>query len=180
LTAITERLPGWFTRRTGNLIGFLWCVALMAYALFVQYRLHDDPCPLCILQRIAVIAAGVVFLVACLHDAGRIGGRVYALLIWIVVLIGAGIAARHVWIIAQPPGTVSECGASLDYMMDVLPLREVLAKVLSGSGECAKVAWRFLGLSMPAWVIVNLVAMGMLGTLANVCARRTKPVVSGQ
>jgi len=170
LAAIIDHLPGWFTRRTGNLIGFLWCAALMAYALFVQYRLHDEPCPLCILQRIAVIAAGVVFLVACLHNAGRPAGRLYAVLIWAAVLIGAAIAARHMWIIAQPPGTVAECGASLDYMMDVLPLKEVLAKVLSGSGECAKVAWRFLGLSMPAWVLINFVALGVLGTLANVVA----------
>jgi disulfide bond formation protein DsbB len=170
LTASTERLPAWFTRRTGNLIGFLWCAALMAYALLVQYQLHDEPCPLCIFQRVAVIALGAVFLVAFLHNAGRIGGWVYDALIWIVVVIGAAIAARHMWIIAQPEGTVAECGASLDYMMDVLPLKEVLAKVLSGSGECAKVSWRFLGLSMPAWVLINLLGLGVLGTLANVLA----------
>ena len=73
---------------------------------------------------------------------------------------------------ADDPGTVAECGASLDYMMDVLPLKEVLAKVLSGSGECAKVTWRFLGLSMPAWVRINFIALGVLGTLANVFAPR--------
>ena len=164
--------PGPVHRRSANLLGFLWCLGLMAYALYVQYGMHEEPCPLCILQRVAVMATGAVFLVATLHDAGRLGGRIYAALIALTTLAGIGVAARHVWIIAQPPGSVAECGASLDYMMDVLPLHEVLGKVLSGSGECAKVAWRFLGLSMPAWVLANLAALLALGLFANLVARR--------
>lgn len=167
-----DRFPGLVHRRSLNLLGFLWCFGLMAYALYVQYGMHEEPCPLCILQRVAVIATGIVFLVATLLPASRLGGRIYAALIALTTLAGIGVAARHVWIIAQPPGAVAECGASLDYMMDVLPLHEVLGKVLSGSGECAKVAWRFLGLSMPAWVLANLAALLVLGLIANVLARR--------
>jgi len=167
LNALLEWLPPWFTRRTGNLLGFLWCASLMAYALFVQYGMQEEPCPLCILQRVSVITAGIIFLAACLQNPGRAGGRVYSVLIWIATLAGVAVAARHVWIIAQPPGAVAECGASFEYMMDVLPWHEVLGKVLSGSGECAKVSWRFLGLSMPFWVLLNLLGLGALGTLAN-------------
>jgi disulfide bond formation protein DsbB len=57
-------------------------------------------------------------------------------------------------------------------MMDVLPLHEVLAKVLAGSGECAKVDWEFLGLTMPAWVLVALVGLGAWGVLVNLVAKR--------
>ena len=164
--------PAWLHRRNANLLGLIWCVGLMGYALFVQYGLHEEPCPLCILQRVAVMVVGALFLVAFLHNPADRGARVYGALIDLAAVAGIFVAARHVWIIAQPPGTVAECGASLDYMMDVLPLHEVLGKVLSGSGECAKVTWRFLGLSMPAWVLMNLVVLGVLGVVANFVLKR--------
>ncbi|MGI9246874.1 MAG: disulfide bond formation protein B [Steroidobacteraceae bacterium] len=167
-----EASPGLLHRRNGNLLGFLWCAGLMAYALFVQYGLQEEPCPLCVLQRVAVIATGFFFLLALLHNPGRVAGRVYAFLIALTTLGGIGVAARHVWIINQPEGSVAECGASLDYMMDVLPWHEVLDKVLSGSGECAKVTWRFLGLSMPFWVLLTLAGLLALGFTANMLLRR--------
>jgi protein dithiol:quinone oxidoreductase len=165
---IDSRQPWWLQTRTLNLAGFLWCAALMAYALYVQYGLHEEPCPLCVLQRVAVIATGVIFLLAWLHNPARVAmRRLYGTLILLTALAGIGIAARHIFVINAPPGAVAECGASLDYMMDVLPLHEVLGKVLSGSGECAKVTWRFLGLSMPFWVLVNLLGLAVVGVLAN-------------
>ena len=158
-------------RRHANLVGFGVCAALMAYALYAQHVLGYEPCPLCMLQRVAVIALGVLFLLAWGHAPGPTGARVYAALLGLTALIGALVAWRHLWIIAQPPGTVAECGASLDYMLDVLPLGEVLAKVLSGSGECAKVDWRFLGLTMPAWVLIGLAGLGAFGVWANASHR---------
>ncbi|NJD33051.1 MAG: disulfide bond formation protein B, partial [Gammaproteobacteria bacterium] len=148
------------------------CVALISYALFVQYGMHLEPCPLCILQRVSVISAGILFLLAALHDPGDRIARAYGTLIDVAVLGGILVAARHIWIIAQPPGTVAECGASLEYMMDVLPLHEVLAKVLKGSGECAKIDWHFLGLNMPTWVLMCLVGVGLWGVLVNWFAPR--------
>ena len=159
--------PDWLTRRTGNLLGFLACVGLIGYALFVQYVLVLEPCPLCILQRIAVIAAGAVFLVAFIHNPGDRMAKVYGVLVDLAALAGILVASRHIWIIAQPPGTVAECGASLDYMMDVLPLQEVLGKILHGSGECAKIDWHFLGLNMPTWVLMCLVGVGFWGIAVN-------------
>jgi protein dithiol:quinone oxidoreductase len=168
MQGLEARQSAWLRPRTLNLLGFLWCAGLMAYALYVQYGMHEEPCPLCILQRVAVIAAGLVFLGVFLHDPVREGvRRAYAVLLLLAVAAGIAIAWRHLWILAQPPGAVAECGASLDYMMDVLPLHEVLGKVLSGSGECAKVTWRFLGFSMPAWVLANLLGLGALGLWAN-------------
>jgi disulfide bond formation protein DsbB len=154
-------------RRTGNVLGFLACVGLIAYALFVQYGLRLEPCPLCILQRVSVITAGALFLVAALHDPADRGAKVYGFLIDVATLAGIAVAARHMWIIAQPPGSVAECGASLGYMMDVLPLHEVLGKVLKGSGECAKIDWHFLGLNMPTWVLMALVAVGTWAVAVN-------------
>jgi disulfide bond formation protein DsbB len=165
-------VPSWLTRRTGNLLGFLACAALLGYALYVQYGIGLEPCPLCILQRVAVIAAGGLFLLAALHNPGERGARAYGVLIDLAALAGILVAARHMWIIAQPPGSVAECGASLDYMMDVLPLHEVLAKVLTGSGECAKIDWQFLGLNMPTWVLIALAGVGTWGLVVNWFGRR--------
>jgi protein dithiol:quinone oxidoreductase len=160
-------MTGWIVRRTGNLLGLLLCAALIGYALYVQYVQGLEPCPLCILQRVAVMVAGGLFLLALLHDPADRGARVYGLLIDLAALAGIAIAARHIWIIAQPPGAVAECGASLDYMLDVLPWHEVLGKVLTGSGECAKIDWQFAGLNMPTWVLIALVGVGLWGLAVN-------------
>jgi disulfide bond formation protein DsbB len=165
-------VPSWLTRRTGNLIGFAVGAALVGYALYVQYVVGLEPCPLCILQRVAVITVSALFLIAALHDPAERGARAYGVLIDLAAMAGILVAARHMWIIAQPPGSVAECGASLDYMMDVLPLHEVLGKVLTGSGECAKIDWHFLGLNMPTWVLMSLVALGTWGLAVNWFGRR--------
>jgi disulfide bond formation protein DsbB len=167
----TAVAPGVPAGRAGNLVGFAICAALLGYAHYSQHVLGLEPCPLCILQRIAVLATGLAFLGAALHRAARTGAVAWAALIALTAAIGAAIAARHVWITTQPPGSVAECGASLDYMLEVLPLREVLAKVLTGSGECGKIDWRFLGLSMPVWVLGWLLALGAWGIVVNLRRR---------
>lgn len=155
------------SRRIGNLIGFIVCAALMGYALYAQHVLGLEPCPLCVFQRVAVISVGVLFLIAALHNPGRTGSRVYAALLLVAVIAGIGLSSRHIWIQSQPPGTVASCGASLDYLMDILPVTEVITRVLTGSGECGKVDWTLLGLSMPWWVLFALVALGVWATLVN-------------
>lgn len=154
-------------RRLANGLGFLACVALMAYALYAQHVLGLAPCPLCIFQRVAVISVGVIFLIAALHNPGTGGSRVYGVLALIAAACGIAISARHVWIQAQPPGTVAACGADLDFLMDIMPITEVVTKVLTGSGECGKVDWRFLGLSMPWWVLFSLVALAAWAAIVN-------------
>ncbi len=154
-------------RRLGNGLGFLACAALIGYALYAEHVLGLAPCPLCIFQRVAVIAIGMVFLLATLHNPARTGARVYGGLIAIAALGGIAIAARHIWIQAQPPGTIAACGADLDYMMEILPLQEVIAKVLTGSGECGTVDWTLLGLSMPWWVLFALVGLMAWGVAVN-------------
>jgi protein dithiol:quinone oxidoreductase len=155
------------SRRLGNAVGFVACVGLMAYALYAEHVLGLPPCPLCIFQRIAVITVGALFLLAALHNPGRTGARAYGVLIDLAALAGILIAARHIWIQAQPPGTVAACGAGLDYLMEIMPVTDVITKVLTGSGECGKIDWTFLGLSMPWWVAIALVALSGWGVLAN-------------
>jgi disulfide bond formation protein DsbB len=163
------------TARTANFLGALACGALLAYAYYAQYGMHIEPCPLCIFQRIGIFAIGVVFAVAAAHDPAAWGRRVYAALFVVASLATIGISIRHLYIQSLPPGTVAACGATLDFMLKVFPLRDVLVKVLTGSGECAKIEWRFLGLAMPAWVLIAAVAQGTYGLWANL--RRRPPVL---
>jgi disulfide bond formation protein DsbB len=160
--------------RTGYLLGFLACAALIAYALFVQYHQHIEPCPLCILQRVAFIAMGVVFLVGGLHAPRRGGRRVYAVLAVLCALAGIGVAWRHLWLQSLPPDQVPSCGPGLSYMLDAFPLMQTLKMVFTGSGECAEVNWSFLGLAMPAW---SLIAFILLAVWALWMARR--PLLPG-
>jgi protein dithiol:quinone oxidoreductase len=153
--------------RTANVLGAGVCALLIAYAYYLQYHDGLEPCPLCIFQRVAFVVLGAVFFIAALHDARRIGARVYAILIGLVALSGIGLAGRHLYIQSQPQGSVPACGATLDYLMDVFPVTYVIRKVLTGSGECSKVDWTFLGVSMPGWVLAAFVLLGAWGIAKN-------------
>ncbi|HVC01607.1 MAG TPA: disulfide bond formation protein B [Steroidobacteraceae bacterium] len=153
--------------RPANLLGLLACAALLCYAYYAQLVLHLDPCPLCIFQRVGIFATGILFLIAAAHGAKAWGRRVYAALIAVSAAATIGVAARQLYIQSLPADAVPTCGASLRFMLKVLPLKDVLVKVLSGSGECAKIDWRFLGLAMPAWVLIAAVALGAFGIWAN-------------
>jgi len=81
--------------RKWYLAAFLACLAMMGAALYFQYARHLEPCPLCIFQRVAVIAFGLVFLLAALHDPRGFGRRLYGLFGVLAALAGMGIAGRH-------------------------------------------------------------------------------------
>jgi protein dithiol:quinone oxidoreductase len=155
------------SRRSGNALGLLACVGLMGYALYAQYVLGLAPCPLCIFQRIATILTGILFLIATLHNPRTTGARVYGALIGLAALGGVLISARHIWIQAQPPGTVAACGADLNYLMEIMPVTDVVTKVLTGSGECGQIDWTLLGLSMPWWVAISLGVLGAWALVVN-------------
>lgn len=160
-------------RRAFDLAAAAACALLLCYAYYLQFHQGLDPCPLCIFQRVAVFALGVTLLIAAAPPATwRRLRQVATVLVGLAALAGVGVAGRHLYIQSLPPGKVPVCGASLDYMLDVFPLSQVLRKVLTGSGECAKVDWTFLGLSMPGWVLVWVVLLGTLGVLVNWPARR--------
>ena len=157
-------LPG---RRLVNFGGFLICTGLMAYALYAQYQLFLEPCPLCVFQRVAVIALGVIFLLAALHNSAGIAAKIYVGMLGMATVFGVVVAGRHVWLQNLPPDEVPSCGPGLGYMLDNFPLGDALKMVFTGSGECANVDWQFLGLSMPTWVLIAVVGLGGVGIWNN-------------
>ncbi|MCS4502627.1 Disulfide bond formation protein B [wastewater metagenome] len=158
-------------RRGLNLLGFGFCAALLAFAVYLEHVQGLEPCPLCIFQRVTFAALGLVLLVAGLHAPRRGGGRVYAVLGLIIAAAGVGLALRHLWLQSLPPDQVPACGPGLNYMLETFPPMQALQMVLSGSGECAEVD-RILGVSIPAWTLVAFVLTGIGGVLVNWPARR--------
>jgi protein dithiol:quinone oxidoreductase len=153
-----------FNARIWFFLGFAGCCFLLAMGAYFQFVGGLDPCPLCISQRLAILATGVVFLIAALHNPGQTGVKRYSLLGAFTALCGASISTRHVWLQHLPPDQVPECGPGLEYVLQNFPLFDTIKMMLSGTGDCAKVDWTFLGFSMPAW---TLLAFLMLATLSG-------------
>jgi protein dithiol:quinone oxidoreductase len=149
------------TTRLSYALGFLACAGLLAFAYYLQYFERQEPCPLCILQRVAFIDMMIVFGVAALHGPARRGAIVYSTLLGIMAAMGAGIAGRHVWLQHLPADKVPACGPGLEYMLEQFPLADALKKIFAGSGECAEATWRFLGLSIAEWSLLWLVVLGV-------------------
>jgi disulfide bond formation protein DsbB len=162
--------------RTLYVLGFMMCVVMIGTALFFFQRfLGLEPCPLCILQRVVVISLGMVLLVAAIHGPGGWGNRIYGGLITLIAGSGAAIAGRHVWLQSLPADQVPECGPTLDYILETFPLDKALQLVLHGSGECAKVEWQFLGLSIPGWTLIAFSGFVLFGLMLLLGRRRGLP-----
>ena len=137
----------------------LACAALLGYGYFLQYFDGQDPCPLCLVQRGFFYLILFIFAVAALHGPMRRGSIAYCIAATIAALGGLGVAARHVWLQHLPADQVPACGPDLFYMAENLPFGRMLEKLLMGSGQCAEVHWKFLGLSIAEWSLAWFAAL---------------------
>ena len=148
------------SNRWRYLAGALVVGGLFSAALYLQYVLREEPCPLCMLQRVIFIAIGALFLIAAAHNTGRIGCRIYSALIALFALGGVATASRHIWLQHLPKDQVPACGPGLDYLLQNFPLAEVWQELMHGSGECAEKGWTFLTLGIPEWSLLWYVLLG--------------------
>jgi protein dithiol:quinone oxidoreductase len=137
---------------------FALCAGLIAFAIYLQHARDLEPCPMCILQRYAFIVVGVIALVAGVHGPGKTGRWLYSALLVLAAGTGAGVATRHVWLEHNPP-KLFDCGADLGYLVESFPLAEALPMIFRGTGDCSKVLWRFLGLSIAEWALIWFVIL---------------------
>jgi disulfide bond formation protein DsbB len=96
-------------------------------------------------------------------------------LITLIAGSGAAIAGRHLWLQSLPADQVPECGPTLDYILETFPLSKALQLVLHGSGECAKVEWQFLGLSIPGWTLIAFSGFILFGLMLLLRRRSSLP-----
>jgi len=129
----------------------LACAGLLGFGYYLQYFQDQNPCPLCLVQRGFYYGVIAVFAAAALHAPGRMGQRIYCAAGALLALGGFGVAARQVWLQHLPIDQVPACGPDLFFMVENFPLKRILEKLFLGSGQCAEVKWRFLGLSIAEW-----------------------------
>lgn len=170
-------LPGvhWlmFSRVPVRILGlalFATCAALLAFGLYLQHIQGIEPCPMCIMQRYAMMVCGVLGLIIGLHNPRGRGLLVYAALLAASALTGAGIAARQSWMQWYPPA-VSECGPGLEYMLESFPLSSALPMIFRGAGDCSAIDWTLLGLTIANWSFLVFVSI-LLGLGVFLLQRR--------
>lgn len=132
----------------------LACASLLGVGYYLQFVDGLEPCPMCILQRVCYMVVTLLAVVAAAHGPARVGQRVYSALLALPVLIGLGVAARQTWLQHLPEDQVPECGPGLTFMLQMYAPFEVLKRTLRGTGDCAKVDWTLLGLSIAEWSVI--------------------------
>ncbi len=165
-------LPPLLTARRALALVAAFALVAMAVALYMQYVIGLTPCPLCSIQRMALILAGVVGLVGALVARGRSAQRAFIGGSMLAALAGTGVAVWHVWLLAFPPASMS-CGRPFEWFSDDFPLVVWLPKLFRGDGDCLNDSWHLLGLGVPHWsllgfvVVLALLVLGWRATRAR-------------
>ncbi len=139
------------------------CAALLAFGLYLQHVVGLEPCPMCIVQRYALVLIAILAAVtaASAKKGIQIGG---ATLLVMLAGFGGFVAARQSWLQWYPPEVVS-CGRDFYGMIETFPLQRAIPMIFKGSGDCTKVDWTFLGGSIANWSFLCFAAIGLLALL---------------
>ena len=141
------------------------CVALLAFGMYLQHVVGLEPCPMCIVQRYALVLVAIVAGITAITNKKALLATGASLLV-LLSGFGAFVAARQSWLQWYPP-EVASCGRDFYGMIETFPLQRVIPMLFKGSGDCSKVDWTFLGGSIANWSFVSFVATGLIGlTLA--------------
>jgi disulfide bond formation protein DsbB len=155
-----------------GLIFFLVLAALGA-GYYIQHGLGIEPCPLCIVQRLAFVAVGTAALVGLMLATRRTASMIVAVITSLLAMAGAGVAAWHLWIKAHPPESFS-CGRPFAWMMENMPLTDVLPKLFKGEADCLQETWTLLGLGIPHWSLLLFLVLMALADYALIQVLRAK------
>jgi protein dithiol:quinone oxidoreductase len=144
------------TFRVGAALGALACILLLGYGYYLQYVQGLEPCPLCLVQRAFFYLVMIILIIGAAHGRGR---KVYGPLAALFAVGGIATAGRQLWLQSLPADKVPQCGPDLFFMLENFPLSRTLEKLFTGTGECAVVDWKFLGLSIAGWSAVWFAAL---------------------
>ena len=141
----------------------LVCVALLAFGLYLQHVVGLEPCPMCIVQRYALVLVAIVAGVSTL-SARRNFLITGASLLVLLSGFGAFVAARQSFLQWYPPEIVS-CGRDFYGMIETFPLKRSIPMIFKGSGDCTAIDWTFLGGSIANWSFVSFVLIGVIALM---------------
>lgn len=127
----------------------LVCVGLLAFGMYLQHVVGLEPCPMCIVQRYALILVALVAAGSAVVNRSwwRTAGLVKLL---VIAGFGAFVAARQSLLQWNPPEILS-CGRDFYGMIESFPLKRAIPMIFKGSGDCSAVDWSFLGLTIANW-----------------------------
>ena len=162
-----------YNSRKFFIVIFTICIGLLIFGLYLEHVHGLEACPLCIFQRIAYTVIIFIALIGAIHNPRNLLQIIYKLLMVISSITGAAIAGRQIWLQRLPPELVPECGPGLDYMFNVFPFGEALKMIFTGSGECAEVKWRFIGLSIAEWSLIMFIGI-FIATILSIYTSRYK------
>lgn len=144
----------WLTgapRRTYALVAAI-CAAMLAFGMYLQHVQGLEPCPMCIVQRYALVLVGVFAALAAFTRRSGLQ-KSWAVLGLLAAGGGAFTAARQSWLQWYPP-ELGSCGRDIYGMIESFPLRRAIPMIFQGSGDCSAVDWTFLGLTIANWGFV--------------------------
>lgn len=141
------------------LLGFLGCSGLIAMALYLEHIVGLVPCPLCHVQRFAVVLFAAICLLAALHNPLSLGRRIYAALAILAAAFGIATAGRQIWLQGLPEDQLPACLPPLEFMLEAFPLQDIISKMLHGTADCAEVNWTLLGLNIAQLSMLSFIAM---------------------
>jgi disulfide bond formation protein DsbB len=147
------------TPRLTFLLIFLGCTGLMATGFYMQYVMHLYPCPLCITQRVFIVAVGITALLGFLFNPRATGRKIFGIFGILFAAIGSCFSIRQLWLQSLPEDQVPACGPDIAYLLENFPLLDALSVMLRGDGNCAEVVWTFLGISIPGWTLVSFIGL---------------------
>ncbi len=149
----------------------LACAAMLAFGLYLQHVESLNPCPMCIVQRYALILVGVFSGLASLSNRKSLW-FLGSLLALVSAVLGAVTAANQSWLQWFPP-EVAMCGRDLYGMIETFPLKRAIPMIFRGGGDCAAVDWTLFGATIANWAFIcfTLMALACLAVLRR-CLRR--------
>ncbi len=136
------------------------CVAMLAFGVYLQQVVGLEPCPMCIVQRYAMVIVALLAMIAA-ATAKKSIQMTGATLLVVTALGGAFVAARQSWLQWYPP-EVASCGRDIYGMIETFPLQRVIPMIFRGSGDCTKIDWTFLGGSIANWSFVCFCGMALV------------------
>ena len=168
-------------------LGFLICLGSIFGALYFQYVLDQTPCALCILQRVGIILAGIFyFLFFLINFKNKNLIKVSGLTLLICTVFGLSMAIRQIYLQHLPLGQAPACGPGIGYLFQALPLKDFFLALFQGDGECAKIGWSFLGLSLAEYsaglflllslLNIDLISGGFYWLISAKMRSNTRPV----
>ena len=132
------------------------CVAMLAFGMYLQYVVGLDPCPMCIVQRYALIGVAV-----CAGMASVRGQKGWWMSFGVLALLASGfgafVAARQTWLQWYPP-EFATCGRDFYGMIEHYSFSRSIPMIFQGSGDCAAIDWTFLGGSIANWSFICFAA----------------------